>query len=463
MNKNLTINFSYGTLEIFGPRDHIAIINEYVTFDNRANCYRARANDYGKIALKLYHKKISFIDNAKNFEPLKHLQFTTPLTPRDHQITALQKWKQNFYNGVVVLPTGSGKSFLAMMAVNLVKRPTLILVPTIDLLHQWATQLEDFFNVPIGMIGGGENNVQTITISTYDSAVIHMEFIGNKFGLIIFDECHHLPGKVNRNAALMCLAPFKLGLTATPERNDDGEAILYQLVGKKVYELHIDEVAGEILAPYETRQIFTQLSETEAIEYAKNREIYTSFLKQHRINFKNNNDWNKFIGLCARSKNGREVFKAYHTQKKIAGGSQQKLFKLWDIIKYHQGERIIVFTADNETAYSIAEQLFLPIITYRTKASERKDILKKFRSGEYQILITSKVLNEGVDVPEASVGVVISGTGSTREHVQRLGRILRAKEDKTAILYEIISQNTAEFYISKRRREHRAYRDNFNI
>lgn len=463
MSQNLILKFSYGTLEIIASREQISPIKEYVYFDNRTNCYRAKASDYGEIALILHRQKISYIDHAKNFEPLKDLQLKTKFTPREHQVEALNAWKKNFYSGVVVLPTGSGKSFLAMMALQTVKRPALIIVPTIDLLHQWATQLEDFFNIPIGMLGGGANDIQLITISTYDSAVLRMEFIGNKFGLIIFDECHHLPGNVNRNAALMSIAPFRLGLTATPERNDDGEALLYDLIGPKVYELHIDELAGEILAPYETIQIFTQLSDEEAYLYSKNREIYTNFLKRHHINFKQKNDWNKFIGLCARTPEGRQVFKAYHNQKKIAAGSQQKLNKLWKIIQHHKGERIIIFTADNETAYNIAETLFLPIITYRTKAAERKDILQKFRQGEYQILVTSKVLNEGVDVPEASVGVIISGSGSIREHVQRLGRILRAQEGKMAILYEVISQNTAEFYISKRRREHRAYKNDMNF
>ena len=463
MNQNLTLKFSYGTLEITASREQITPIKDYVYFDNRTNCYRAKASDYGEIALTLHRQKIAYTDNAKNFQPIQNLKLKTNFTPRGHQLEALNAWKNNFYSGVVVLPTGSGKSFLAILAMHTIKRPTLIIVPTIDLLQQWVTQLEEFFNIPIGMLGGGSNDIQLITVSTYDSAVLRMEFIGDKFGLIVFDECHHLPGNVNRSAALMSIAPFRLGLTATPERNDDGESLLYQLIGPKIYELHIDELAGEILAPYETRQIFTHLTDEETFHYIKNREIYTNFLKYHRINFKKQNDWNKFIGLCARTPEGRKVFKAYHNQKKIAAGSQQKLAKLWQIIQYHPGERIIIFTADNETAYNIAETLFLPIITYRTKAAERKDILQKFREGKYQLLVTSKVLNEGVDVPEASVGVIISGSGSIREHVQRLGRILRSREGKNAILYEIISKNTAEFYVSKRRREHRAYKNNINF
>ena len=84
-------------------------------------------------------------------------------------------------------------------------------------------------------------------------------------------------------------------------------------------------------------------------------------------------------------------------------------------------------------------------------------MLSDFRSGDISILITSNVLNEGVDVPEASVGIVVSGSGSVREHVQRLGRILRHKEGKVAKLYELISQGTNEKFVKDRRRQHHAY------
>lgn len=101
----------------------------------------------------------------------------------------------------------------------------------------------------------------------------------------------------------------------------------------------------------------------------------------------------------------------------------------------------------------------LPVLTHHTRAAERKDFLDLFRKGHYPVLVTSKVLNEGVDVPQASVGIVVSGSGSVREHVQRLGRILRqAPGKKEAVLYELISANTSEENISSRRREHSAYR-----
>ncbi|HMJ12320.1 MAG TPA: helicase-related protein, partial [Polyangiaceae bacterium] len=121
-------------------------------------------------------------------------------------------------------------------------------------------------------------------------------------------------------------------------------------------------------------------------------------------------------------------------------------------------DRALIFTQDNATAYAISRRFLIPVITHQTKISERSEILERFSAGEYRAVVTSKVLNEGVDVPDANVAVVISGSGSVREHVQRLGRILRAREGKRALLYELVSAGTSEKNTSERRREHDAYR-----
>jgi len=96
----------------------------------------------------------------------------------------------------------------------------------------------------------------------------------------------------------------------------------------------------------------------------------------------------------------------------------------------------------------------VPCITHQTDTDERTEILERFRTGEYSILATSQVLDEGIDVPAANVGIILSGSASKRQYAQRLGRILRPTEDnQPARLYEIISENTTETYVSQQRRQ----------
>ena len=431
----------------------------FLLYDERVEKWRAQASDYAALMRALYADHVDVTDEAKNYQTLD-LSLKEPISPMPHQQKALDSWKKSTPpgRGVVVMPTGSGKTFLAVLAIASVKRSALVVVPTIDLVHQWASVLERFFSVPVGMLGGGSKEIREITVSTYDSAVIMMEHIGNKFGIVVFDECHHLPGEVNRTAAAMCLAPYRLGLSATPERDDGGEAVLYTLVGPKVCEIFIDELEGNVLAPYITRRIEVPLLPDEEEEYLAARSLYTGFIRANRINFSAKDGWSQFIILCARRPNGREVMKAYLKQRSIARCGRAKLQVLWDILMSHRGDRTIIFTADNDTAYTIGETFCLPVITHKTKAAERKEFLDRFRDGTYTVIVTSKVLNEGVDVPEAAVGIVVSGSGSTREHVQRLGRILRSAKGKQAELFELISEGTGEYYTSERRRSNRAYR-----
>lgn len=455
-----TITFDEGTLLLRGDRESLEPLTHLMRFDERVRAWRAEALAYHEIITTLYRAGIPFDDRARAYHTLT-LERKDERMPMPHQARALDAWKHAGRRGIVVMPTGSGKTFLALLAIQDAARSALIVVPTIDLMHQWTSQLERAFGQEIGMLGGGSRDIRDITVSTYDSAVLRMDSIGNRFGLVIFDECHHLPGPVNRMCASLCLAPFRLGLTATPDHpEDDGacDAVMKKAIGPIVFQVHIDELEGTVLAPYVTKRIFVELSPEEAALYRAAREKYISFVRAMGIDFRERNAWSRFVALCARRPGGRAVFEAFLRQRAIARCGAGKLDVLWKIILGRPGARVLIFTADNDTAYRIGEALCLPVITHKTKGPERKEFLDSFRSGEYPVLVTSKVLNEGVDVPEANIGIVVSGSGSIREHVQRLGRILRRTADgKQAVLYELVSVGTSEMSVSERRRNHRAY------
>lgn len=142
----------------------------------------------------------------------------------------------------------------------------------------------------------------------------------------------------------------------------------------------------------------------------------------------------------------------------IIVGSERKLEILDALLKQHWADRVIIFTEENDLVYRISREFLIPAITHQTRARERKWILDGLREGVFGAIVTSKVLNEGIDVPSAKVAVILSGSASPREHLQRLGRILRKSDERrTAVLYEVVSSSTVETNISSRRRKSNAY------
>ncbi len=458
---DLSLHFDKGTIVLKGVENENIPYLDGVVWDDRTNSYRIPALKYRDIVSTLLEKKISFKDHARKFS-IEQFSIKKAIQPRSFQKEALDAWILN-KRGVVTMPTGSGKTILALMIISKISRPTLIHVPTIDLMRQWKEVLAEYFDIPIGLFGGGYNEIQKITVATYDSALLHVQHHGNLFGLLVFDECHHLPGEQYQFTALGSIAPFRLGLTATPERNDNKEEVLYEICGNLCYEVHIDELSGSSLAPYEVKTIEVEMLQEDREKYKIARECYTNYLRKARINFDQPNGWSVFLRKTSESLEGRQAFQSYLFQKKLSQASQAKLDLLWDLIIRHQGDRILIFTQDNEMAYRVGKTFFLPVLTHHTKLQEREVFLKAFRTGEYPVLITSKVLNEGVDVPDANVGIIVSGSGSIREHVQRLGRILRARPGKKAMLYELVSKNTSEYFTNQRRRQHRAYEGSTSI
>jgi superfamily II DNA or RNA helicase len=207
------------------------------------------------------------------------------------------------------------------------------------------------------------------------------------------------------------------------------------------------------------RRIEVPLTPDEQARHDEARARYLAFIRQRGIRFDVPEGWARFLAESQRTDEGRAAYRGYREQRRIALTSSAKQDVLWRILLEHREDRVIVFTDDNETVYTLARRLLLPALTHHTPVPERKALLAAFASGELPVLLTSRVLNEGVDVPEARVGVVLSGSGSVREHVQRLGRILRQRPGKRALLYEVCSAQTAEASISERRRQHRAYQE----
>ncbi len=428
---------------------------EPFVWDKRTEQWRAPAGAYRETMLALRESGTPYQDRAAAFEKLS-LESRVAMEPRPYQREALNAWRREGLRGTVVLPTGAGKTAVAVRAIERAGRSTLVVVPTLALLKQWYSVLSDSFgaSVTTGLLGGGYHEVTPLTVTTYDSAYIHAERYGDRFALVVYDEVHHLPAEKYAVIPKMLLAPYSLGLTATPERPDGGHELLPELVGPVVYRRSPEELAGTYLAPYETVSIPVELTAAERVEYEVADAVYRDFLKKHRLSIRSPEDWQRFIMVASTSHSGgREALLAARRRREIRASAERKGATLESLLKRHWEDRTIVFTKSVEEVYALSSRLLVPGITYETPARERKEILDRFRIGRYRAIIASDVLNEGVDVPEANVAVILAGSASRREYVQRLGRVLRPREGKRAVLYELVTEGTGDEAASRRRRE----------
>jgi superfamily II DNA or RNA helicase len=451
MARKSSLSYDRGTLILHPPPKGKAWI-DFATWDDRIEKFRIPAREYRRLLETCKTEGIEFDDKAKYF---REVEFKMPLTqePFEHQKEAVQTWINSKRQGVVVLPTGAGKTFVAQLAMQATPRTTLIVVPTLDLMHQWYANTKAAFpDAEVGLLGGGSKDDSPILVATYDSAAIYAEKLGNQYALLIFDECHHLPGEFVRTIADYSLAPYRLGLTATPERGDDKHRDLDALIGPIIYRKAPEDLAGGALSEHKIQQIKVSLSEAERLEYNRLIAQRNDFLGRSRISLGSLDGWQRFVQASGRSKEGRAAMLAHRAARGIAFGTEAKMLTLAGLLETHHQDRVLVFTDDNAMVYRISQAFLIPAITHQSKVKERHEILQNFREGKYPRVVTSRVLNEGVDVPEANVAMILSGTGTTREYVQRLGRILRRGEGKLALLYEVIAEDTAEENVSKRRR-----------
>jgi superfamily II DNA or RNA helicase len=425
-------------------------------WDERIGAFRALALEYRSLVRRLTRLGRPFEDRARDYPELPPPVRPLP-PPYPYQAEALAAWSRS-KRGIVELPTGAGKTRLALMAMAEVRRGTLVLVPTLDLVAQWADVVREHLGIEAALIGGGSFGVGPVTVCTYASAAIHGPLLGNRFGLAVFDECHHLGGETFAQCAEVLIAPYRLGLSATLERADGRHRLLDRLIGPLVYRQAIGALSGRYLAEYETRVLHAEFSPAEQEEYRAARRTYREFVAAQGIALGGAAGWQRFVYTASRSPAGRDALAAFYRQRRLAFAAQAKFDLLAGLLRRHRAERVLIFTNDNRTAYDVSRRFLLPLITHQTGLAERKALLAGFRAGRWPFLVTSKVLNEGVDVPAASVAVIVSGSASVREHVQRLGRILRKDGAKQAVLYELLTRGTTELGTSERRRQHDAYR-----
>src|ERR687888_188159 len=454
------LKYDNGSIVITGGVSHIP----FATVDPSTNHLRAQALYYQNIIDYLKQSEVEY-DDRRVFDliPSPNISIDNDnknqqLFLRDYQQKTLDNWNRAGKRGCVVLPTGSGKTVIGIKAIEMVNSSSIIIVPTIDLMDQWTSVLSKYLtSIKIGKLGGGTDDIQAITVSTYDSAYIRASSLGNKFALIIFDELHHLAAPGYRSIAEQFASPFRLGLTATIEREDNLHKDFPRLVGGGiVFEAHPSDLAkNKHLSSFEIERRHVDMLPEEVEEYKKNFDIYHTNLMKVGLKMNYSDSFRKLIMMSGRSSIARQAVLARNKAMDVALNSRSKIEELKEALSENKGRKTIIFTQHNKLVYDISDQFLIPFITYKSSKAERQDALQGFKDGRYTALVTSKVLDEGVDVPDAELGIIVSGTGSSREFIQRLGRLLRPKpnSETKAKLIEIVSSDTREMGTSAKRKK----------
>lgn len=369
---------------------------------------------------------------------------------RPYQLAALMAWRLAGGRGLIAIPTGGGKTRVAVAVIAATGLPAICLVPTRVLMHQWVETLTSFCPAgTIGRLGDGCREIRRITVATFESAWRRMDRIGGRFGLLIVDEAHHFGAGARDEALEMSAAPFRLALTATPPEEAQLER-LEALVGPIVFRRSVDDLVGIYLAEYERITLHLALTKSERREYE--REMH-AFREVHRVFFRVSPQasWQDFAKSAGRSRAGRAALASLRRARRILSFPAAKAKAVESLLRQHRGTRVLLFTTGNEDAYRIARTHLIMPITCDIGRHERADALDRFRRGELRALVSARVLNEGIDVPDAGVAIIVGGSHGVREHVQRIGRVLRPAPGKRALVYELVMRGTTEVPQARRR------------
>jgi len=446
----MRIRFDRGTL-VFDQIKHgqDRSVLDGAAWDAELLAWRLPASRLSEVRARISDKNVRPPDISDNIEPVALAPPIVKPELRWYQRAAIAAWRERGKRGVIALPTGTGKTIVAIGAMLELDVATLVLVPTRVLLDQWARALAEVWRGPIGRIGDGDYRVEAITVTTYASAVTWAPRIGDQFGLVVVDEAHHVGAWCPADVLDMMIAPARIGLTATPP-NDGGA--LERVIGPVVYTLGIAELVGDALSEVDLETIPIHLTPDERDTYRTARGLFNlaySRFQRHRSGA----SWTEFVNHSSRSREGRAALAAWKTSRAVLAFPSAKREMLRELLARHAGERVLVFTSDNATAYTIARELLVMPVTCDIGRSERAAMLDRFRAGTAPVLVSSQVLDEGLDVPEADLAIIVGGTGSARRHVQRIGRVLRPRIGKRAHVYELATSATTE--IDQVRRRHR--------
>ncbi len=357
--------------------------------------------------------------------PDSELKLSKSFSLYDFQEAAVEGWERSGRFGTVVMPTGAGKTYVGLEAIFRTSRSALVCVVTEEMAEQWRDLIREKLSFNSGIFSGRRKEIKPITVGIYNSIAKHIDSLYDKFSLIIFDEVHHVPASTFKEVAFRSKAKYRLGLSATPERADGNDHLIFLTSGEIVYKISFSELLSRgFLAPVRHHIIYVDLSDDERREMG--RELFLA----------RNDDERKLI------------------EKKYALKARNKIREVLRIMEEVKDRKVLIFTEYIDQAEEIYRELRkrYKVELMIGKTSGRSEIFERFKKGDINVIVTTRVLDEGIDVPDADVAIIVSGSGSRRQMAQRVGRVVRGAPGKVADVYEIITRGTIEEKLSKVRR-----------
>jgi superfamily II DNA or RNA helicase len=430
----------------------------WMLYDTRLDAMVAAGARYPELRAWGMAQGIEAIPDAANTFAAPLLD---PREPREAQAEAVTRWMAAGQRGSVVLPTGAGKTLVALLAIRQTELNACVIVPTRALVSQWFTQLADAFGAEhVGAFYGDEKEVRSLTVTTYHSAFALLERHGARFPLLICDEVHHLADAADGDARTrmdslrIAPAPYRLGLTATyPDGQDTS---LVRALGPVVYRRSIGEMTDVELARFAVERRYVELLPVERVRYDAASERFESYAQHsgwRSVAEEADVAWKRFVASARRTPAARRALQAFHERERVVRMAEAKFEEAARLLRMFPNEQSVLFCGGTDVAMEVSRRLAIPLIGAATPASERHAILAAMRDGALRAVASVKVLDEGWDVPNAKLGIVLgdSTRGGARQHTQRLGRLLRKQGDQVASLFEVVAAGTWEFFASQKR------------
>lgn len=354
---------------------------------------------------------------------------------RDYQKEAIEKWRQRGQRGILVLPTGTGKTYIALAVIKEEigqNGKVTVIVPTIVLAQQWQSKIYQYVGIKPSLYYTHEKGIGKITIFVVNSAYLNRHLL-QYFSLVVVDEIHHLSAPTWKQIVEVIKDKKVMGLTATPE-NAILPIVYYMGIGLAREKKAVVNV--------EIRPVFAELTYGERIQYEQIDQAFRDIARKL--------DSAKAYGdKTAIETLDRKLKIMANKRKQLMSEVKDKAIKVLEIARVHPNEKILVFTESIKGAERIAQVLndngikTMTIHSQKGKAT-RNAILQEWGKG-FRVLIAVRSLDEGVDIPDVSIGIIVATGKTIRQLTQRLGRILRPAPNKEkAIMYVVLARNTYE-------------------